>query len=182
MIRFPESHGGYILELSLIQATSLQIGRLGEFRFPASTYLYFGSACGPGGLRTRLARHLQPALSHPLHWHIDYLRTVAEVQALGYFACPDAPQAARHLECLWSQTIANLAQSSVPIPGFGASDCRLHCQAHLLAIHQPTPARGPVLFETRIQDRLTSTVFAHLRHNFYWLQFDTLDISLDGQP
>ncbi len=124
----------YILELYLIRPVTLQIGRLGEFTFPAGAYLYFGSACGPGGLHARLSRHLLPARAHRVHWHIDYLRAVAEVRAAGYLVLSCQEQAGQPLECLWSQAVASLPGSRVPVPGFGASDCRSRCPAHLLMI------------------------------------------------
>ena len=120
----PSSPGSYILELYLAHPAELQIGRLGEFYLPASVYLYFGSAWGSGGLSARLTRHLLPPRSHPAHWHIDYLRAVAEVQAVGFLACSCQDQPTQRLECRWSQAVASLADSRVPVPGFGASDCR----------------------------------------------------------
>jgi Uri superfamily endonuclease len=93
--------------------------------FPAGDYIYVGSAFGPGGLRTRLGRHLRGD-GHP-HWHIDTLRAAASV--VGYvFAIADQP-----VECRWSQALAALPQARIPAPGFGSSDCRSGCQAHLIA-------------------------------------------------
>ncbi len=153
----PITPGGYILELFLAHPVVLQVGRLGGFSFPAGAYLYFGSACGPGGLRARLSRHLLPANSHSAHWHIDYLRASAEARALGYLAYPSQEQSAPRLECLWSQAVAGFPGSLVPAPGFGASDCHSGCPAHLALIHRPEASGKPVLLEPGLQNILAST-------------------------
>jgi|GEM_PF-666866 len=150
----PPDPGSYILELHLAQTTRLQIASLGQFTFPAGGYLYFGSAHGPGGLRARINRHLSPAKTRPMHWHIDYLRAAAEVRALGYVVETGRPQTAKSLECLWRQAIASLPESSTPVTGFGASDCRCHCRAHLLAFNQPGNAPGFALLDEQIQNML----------------------------
>ncbi len=121
----PAAPGTYALLLHLNQATSLQVGRLGDFHFPAGFYAYVGSAFGPGGLHARLRHHLQ---SGRAHWHVDYLRRLAQVHSI-YFALTLQPQ-----ECLWSQALANLPHAWLPAPGFGASDCRNGCPTHLIGL------------------------------------------------
>ncbi len=86
---------------------------------------------GTGGLRARLGRHLRG--EGKSHWHIDTLRRVARVQDICYLAAPWITVGQR-LECLWSQALASLPGATVPVPGFGASDCRLGCPAHLVAL------------------------------------------------
>jgi len=71
----PAQPGTYVLVLRLSRATTLRVGRLGEFDFPCGLYLYVDSAQGTGGLRARLTRHWRA--HKPLHWHVDYLREVA---------------------------------------------------------------------------------------------------------
>jgi Uri superfamily endonuclease len=174
----PINSGGYVLELYLAQALVIQIGRLGEFNFPAGAYLYFGSACGPGGLCARLSRHLLPAASHRSHWHIDFLRVAAEVRALGYLAdlCPD--QSAQRLECLWSQAAARLPGSSVPAPGFGASDCRSGCPAHLIFIPKADAGGDPVLFDQKMQNILVSAAsLTGAQQDFCWQRIDQSHIA-----
>lgn len=121
----PVASGTYILLLDLPQATPLQVGRLGDFHFPSGVYAYVGSAFGPGGLRARLGRHLHPGRPH---WHVDYLRLVAQVCGIAYALTP------RPQECLWSQALASLPGAWLPAPGFGASDCRKGCRAHLIGL------------------------------------------------
>lgn len=120
---FPESSKGtYVLLLCLAEPTHITVGRLGEFDFPAGWYTYVGSAFGSGGLRGRLKHHLTPA-RRP-HWHVDYLRQAAPLQVVWYLASE------RVLEHTWATALQSLPGATVPVPRFGASDCR--CNAHLI--------------------------------------------------
>ncbi|MGD2104684.1 MAG: GIY-YIG nuclease family protein [Anaerolineae bacterium] len=121
----PEQPGTYALILRLSQGTTISVGSLGEFNFPAGWYAYAGSARGPGGLDARVSRHIRE--SKGLHWHIDYLRAHAEPAAVWY----DTGHARR--ECTWASALSQVPGTSSPAPRFGASDCR--CPAHL--IHLP---------------------------------------------
>lgn len=120
----PRLPGSYALQLYLPQAARLQVGRLGWFDFTAGHYVYMGSAMGSGGLRARLGRHLRGGSR--LHWHIDVLRAVCQVSGYTFEA------GSQPLECTWSRKIAGLGCASVPVPGFGASDCRSGCASHLV--------------------------------------------------
>ena len=127
--------GSYALQLQLDQALSLQVGRLGLAQLPPGIFIYLGSAWGPGGLRARLNRHIQGR--GPLRWHIDTLRRQARVTGVVTLSGgADQPAAigpqARRLECVWSQALAALNGAFYPVPGFGASDCRTGCPAHLV--------------------------------------------------
>jgi len=94
----------------------LTIGRLGTFVFPAGEYVYTGSA--RRNMAARIRRHLSP--HKVLRWHIDYLLAApgAHITAVRTFQVP---------ECQLNQQV----QGTVPVPGFGASDCRRHCGSHL---------------------------------------------------
>ena len=124
----PSQPGAYALALRLERPTRLQVGALGAVLFPVGVYVYLGSARGPGGIRARLGRHLRGA-AHP-RWHVDYLRAVAQPIACAYTT---APPPGMPWECAWSQALAALPEAWVPLPGFGASDCRHGCPAHLVA-------------------------------------------------
>ena len=132
----PAEPGSYLLWLHLRQQQDLTVGRLGRFSFPSGDYIYLGSAQGPGGLRARLGRHLRG--SGKPHWHIDRLRAAAQVCGFGYQISAMHFETAPHLpvsrECDWSQRLAVLPEVSLSIPGFGASDCRSGCAAHLVHI------------------------------------------------
>jgi Uri superfamily endonuclease len=136
----PKFPGTYALFLHLPESRQLRVGGLGELFFPAGDYIYLGSACGPGGLRARLGRHLR---GHGTpRWHIDYLRELAPVSGYSYLKAGQGAQnlperslmpGREKLECRWSQALAALPGASVPAPGFGASDCSAGCRAHLVA-------------------------------------------------
>lgn len=123
---FPHRQGIYALILSLPVQQSIIVGRLGTFTFQPGFYIYVGSASGPGGLAGRLKRHcLSPTAANPFrkHWHIDYLRQHAGVEQI-WFAQID-----RQHEHTWAEAAGQLPGASIPVPGFGSSDCR--CLAHL---------------------------------------------------
>lgn len=130
----PAGPGAYVIALSLSRPRVMGVGRLGEVAFRTGEYLYVGSAFGPGGLRARLGRHLRGG-ARP-HWHIDALRAVAEVRGFWYTLT------AEPLECRWSHALAGLPQSSLPVPRFGASDCRAGCTAHLVALPRGAELAG----------------------------------------
>jgi len=135
----PPGSGTYVLVLVLDQPKDIQPGHKRiTYNLQPGYYLYVGSAFGPGGLRARLGRHIRGS-GKVHHWHIDALREVAVPVA---FACyrhptryPDIP-----LECRWAQALSGLPDAAIPILGFGASDCRSGCAAHL--VHFPdTPLK-----------------------------------------
>lgn len=114
--------------LRLAEPVRLRVGALGMWDLPAGLYVYLGSARGPGGVRARLGRHLRGG-GRP-RWHVDYLRAVAHPVAWGYTV---APAPGLPWECFWSQRLAAAPHAWMPVPGFGASDCRHGCPAHLVA-------------------------------------------------
>jgi Uri superfamily endonuclease len=119
------ARGTYALHLVVSRAQLIEVGRLGQQYLPIGDYFYLGSARGAGGLRARVGRHLRGDGAR--HWHIDYLRAIAEVCEV-FYAVTDTS-----LECAWSQALAQLPQAFIPIPHFGSSDCRSGCAAHLIA-------------------------------------------------
>lgn len=127
--QLPTASGTYVLVLEVKRTRVLTIGRLGEVRLPVGVYAYAGSALGSGGLRSRLGRHLRG--DGTPHWHIDYLRAKARVFGCFYTVSDTS------LECVWSQALVALPDATIPVPGFGASDCRSGCEAHLIALPQP---------------------------------------------
>ncbi len=106
----------YQLIIHLPRAVRVLVGRLGAQRFPAGRYVYTGSA--RRGMEARIARHMAQA-KRP-HWHIDYLLAATGVQIVNVRrrALP---------ECQLNQR----TRGTVPVPGFGASDCRAGCGSHL---------------------------------------------------
>ncbi len=122
LARFPAERGTYVLLLHMEAPTPITVGKRGTFAFAAGWYAYVGSAFGPGGLRGRLKHHLTP-LKTP-HWHIDYLRSAAPVCEVWYIARTAI------YEHEWAAALRSLPGAQVPVPRFGASDCR--CAAHLV--------------------------------------------------
>jgi Uri superfamily endonuclease len=120
----PAEPGTYALLMQLQEPVTVQVGRLGQRVFPALTYVYAGSAHGPGGLRARVTRHLN---GHGIrHWHIDFLRAYASISAVCFAVTPEP------LECIWSHVLANLEHACIPVSGFGSSDCQNGCRSHLI--------------------------------------------------
>lgn len=114
--------GTYVLLLWLAADSTVEVGRLGTFALPAGWYAYTGSAFGLGGLRGRLKHHRKP-VSKP-HWHVDYLRRAAPLQAIWY------AHGETNQEHDWAKALTAMPGASLPVPRFGASDCT--CPAHLI--------------------------------------------------
>ena len=127
--------GAYALVIRLETVFDRRIGALGDIALTPGSYVYLGSAKGPGGMAGRVRRHLKP--EKRMHWHIDYPTAVGTVTDIALW--PDGD------ECALVDLVSAGPGITVPVPGFGSTDCR-HCPAHLLA------ASGP----KRILDRLTS--------------------------
>ncbi len=130
--------GLYVLVLRLGRLRRVTVGALGPLRFAPGGYLYVGSA--RRGLRARVIRHLRGPIRP--HWHIDHLTGLSGVQRLGAVILAEAALASRgsalkHLtECALNQRVGRLPSGHPAAPGFGASDCRAGCPAHLW--HLPT--------------------------------------------
>jgi Uri superfamily endonuclease len=120
------SKGAYIIVIELGQALELKIPRFeGQYLEPG-IYAYCGSAYGPGGLEARVARHLKDHKAK--HWHVDHLREAGQVTFAGV---KDGGS-----ECDLVQQICQQPGASVPIDGFGSSDCS-NCRAHLVLLADP---------------------------------------------
>ncbi len=113
--------GGYALLLRANRRRTVRIGRLGQLAVQPGCYVYVGSALGPGGVRARVGHHVH--ITQRPHWHIDYLRRAAALQHVWY-----SYDSVRR-EHAWADIFAHLPDASIPLPGFGASDCA--CPTHL---------------------------------------------------
>ncbi|MBM3956927.1 MAG: GIY-YIG nuclease family protein [Gemmatimonadetes bacterium] len=118
----PGGRGGYALVIKLQEPLGLPVGALGAVTLPSGYCLYFGSAMS--GLAARVARHLRRRKR--LHWHIDYLTSVALPLEVWWAEC------GHRTECHWAAAALLLPGASAPAPGFGASDCR--CGSHLVHV------------------------------------------------
>ena len=113
--------GTYALIFLSSRPSQLIIGRLGTLHLKTGFYVYVGSAFGPGGLKARIAHHRRRAVRP--HWHIDYLASSLMLTEIWFTYDPV------HREHQWAEIISNTRGVSVPLAGFGSSDCR--CEAHL---------------------------------------------------
>lgn len=120
--REPSPKGAYVL---LIQISNRLEGALrGQaFVLEPGLYAYCGSARGPGGLRARIERHRRQ--DKKVHWHIDQVTTRAPVIAVGTSASLS--------ECALVTCLLKEPGCSIPVAGFGASDCKT-CGAHFLKL------------------------------------------------
>ena len=124
--QFPSTPGTYVLILQLKQKQRLLIGKLGEYELPEGCYAYVGSAQGPGGLASRLKRHLDLNRTKPPHWHIDHLNHRAEIEQIWWL------EGSPSRECDWAEILSSVGTRL--IPNFGSSDCR--CPGHLIWFSQ----------------------------------------------
>ena len=115
--------GAYLLSIELAAPLALGIPRFGAATLAPGRYVYCGSAYGPGGLRARVGRHLRR--DKTLHWHIDRLTAAGRVA--GVRVIPGGR------ECDLLRDLLARPGVSVPVPGFGSSDCRA-CPAHLVMV------------------------------------------------
>ena len=113
--------GTYALVFRAKRKKRLIIGKLGILKLQPGYYVYVGSAFGPGGLKARIGHHRNS--SSRRHWHIDYLSEHLTPDEVWYTQDPI------HREHHWSEVLSHAGGASIPLPGFGSSDCR--CISHL---------------------------------------------------
>ena len=118
----PGEPGAYALTFRLDAPVTLPIATLKNPTLGAGTYVYAGSAFGPGGIRARVSRHL--TTEKKAHWHIDHLSACAVCVRVETY--PDGHECALIADLL-------AAGADIPVPGFGSSDCRT-CAAHLVRL------------------------------------------------
>ncbi|MHC4079743.1 MAG: GIY-YIG nuclease family protein [Planctomycetota bacterium] len=124
--------GTYALLLHCRRPARLRVGRLGVLRTLPGFYVYVGSALGPGGVEARVRRHERPS-ARP-HWHIDYLRARADLVEVWH------SYDARRREHQWASIVPELQGASMPLRGFGSSDCG--CASHLFFFERRPLVRG----------------------------------------
>ena len=106
----------YQIVINIAREVEVRVGRLGVFRFSPGRYVYTGSA--RRNIEARIARHL--SADKRLHWHIDYLLAAPGVAVVRV-------RRFRRAEC----DLNRASRGTIPVPGFGASDCRAGCGSHL---------------------------------------------------
>ncbi len=123
--------GAYVLLIELGAPLALEVASLARAVLPAGRYAYCGSAYGPGGLKARIGRHLRQGKA--LRWHVDRLTAAGRI--VDFRAVPGG------CECDLLARVLEMPGASVPVPGFGATDCRA-CPAHLVALPAGFDPRG----------------------------------------
>jgi Uri superfamily endonuclease len=115
--------GVYQLGISIGKTCSILIGKRGNFTFPAGKYVYTGRA--KKNLSQRIDRHKKR--NKKCFWHIDYLLTDENVQLEDIAIISENSSN----ECNENKKL--LQEDALIIAGgFGASDCKNNCGAHLL--------------------------------------------------
>lgn len=145
----PDDKGAYVLVLQVAQVRRMAIGRLGTFDIRPGFYAYVGSALGAGGLRARVAHHLE-AVATP-HWHIDYLMGFATLLEV-WHAVSD-----RKLERDWVALLERERRFSCPIPRFGSSDYHRSRTSHLFFSKRRPSFRW---FELRVRGAFEPDIIA----------------------
>jgi len=126
--KIPPERGAYILRFIIKKDLVLKVGSLGNVYLPAGRYAYVGSA--RRSIRSRIDRHrrLAEEKSGKRHWHIDYVLTHPATKLTRIESRSGSE------ECAVARDIASRRGVSVPVPRFGATDCRAGCKAHLFRI------------------------------------------------
>ena len=140
----PPLPGTYALVLRFCTRVQILVGGLGTLTAEPGFYACVGSAFGPGGLVKRIGRHA--TAGKKCRWHIDYLTAVATLDAAWYTVDR------AHRECQWADGFKQARGATVPLEGFGSSDCR--CQSHLFHFQ-----KRPSLLA--FYERLTSSIPGH---------------------
>jgi Uri superfamily endonuclease len=113
--------GAYCLLISLEEKARIKVGALGTFDFAPGVYAYVGSALS--GIEGRVGRHRRQAKK--MRWHIDYLLAKANVMSV-----ISIPTDRKSIECAVARLLVSCGGATLPVPGFGSSDCS--CPAHLV--------------------------------------------------
>ncbi len=120
---WPDLPGADLLAIDRDRRLEFAISTLPGAVLASGSYVYAGSAHGPGGIRARLARHFRSGKT--IHWHVDRLVAAGRIVA--------ARVEPGGVECALLARVLSRPACRVPVPGFGSSDCR-RCLAHLAAV------------------------------------------------
>jgi len=118
MLRIPRSPGVYVLVIRVKSSAEVIVGSLGRINLRRGYYAYVGSAMGPGGLFSRIKRHLSSVKR--VKWHIDYVLKKGLVVCVVYAECFIKK------ECELASLIAE--EYSIVARKLGSTDCR--CKSH----------------------------------------------------
>lgn len=119
--------GSYRLHIKVSRKTTVQVGALGNLVFQKGIYVYTGSAMK--NLRQRVERH--NSKEKKIRWHIDYLLDSPNAKIIKI----DIIESATKDECKLNMELINSGKVSIPVKGFGSSDCNV-CPAHLVLMNE----------------------------------------------
>jgi len=124
--------GVYVLFLMCTKKAEVRVGCIGRISLKEGIYAYVGSAYGGGGIRKRVSRHLRT--NKKCRWHIDYIRR--HMSFCGLWVTTAGSEMEHRIADMFLKSGA-----TVPMKGFGASDCR--CESHLFYMREvPEPPVG----------------------------------------
>ncbi len=107
--------GVYLLIIEIQKPLTIVIGNT-RYKLEPGYYIYVGSAWGPGGLRSRIARHIRK--DKKIHWHIDRITSTPFTAVKTICLLPGAPP-------YYESRIAGILSAKLDfIPGFGSTDRR----------------------------------------------------------
>lgn len=118
-IMYVENETLYSIKMKMnLDKKDVTIGKLGSYFFRKGFYVYVGSA--KRNIQSRIERHLK--IDKKLRWHIDYLRPFLEIVEVKTYSGDEG-------ECQLFHRLMKENSGSIPVKGFGSSDCK--CSAHL---------------------------------------------------
>ncbi|RLG72944.1 MAG: GIY-YIG nuclease family protein [Thermoprotei archaeon] len=122
MLKTLKEKGTYILLIKCFKEVKKNVGSLGLLTlYSNKTYVYVGSAFGPGGLLSRIKRHL--SMVKKKFWHIDYvLNRESECYVEYMIIIPKLK-----VEHKVARDLAKIADGA--LRKFGSTDCT--CYAHM---------------------------------------------------
>jgi len=123
-VEIPIDPGRYIIVGRLSNEVCITSGPFSGLLLTRGYYFYTGSAFGPGGLRARITRHLNPETKK--FWHFDHLKAFFCIEEVWYSL------GGENQECQFIKELKGLDYSFFPLHKFGSSDCRHGCPGHLL--------------------------------------------------
>jgi Uri superfamily endonuclease len=114
------NQGVYALIIENKKDHVVQIGKLGTFLFKQGFYVYIGSALGKSAtsLEYRLKRHLSS--TKKLFWHIDFFLNSESVNIESILYA----NTSKKEECALASATFQIQGAHIPVPQFGASDCK----------------------------------------------------------
>ena len=132
--------GAYTLIIHVEQPVKVEIKSLGDVRFEPGLWIYVGSAMGESStsLEHRIHRHFR--IEKTIYWHIDYLLDADTKLLEAIWA-----ESMKPVECDIAQSLENHEKYSPGPRGFGSSDCRMNCVAHIFHYNGDTQIQDSII-------------------------------------